>query len=142
MIFSYSGKIDIDFFRKILSDDVEEEFLEYLSKITAKDVVVYSAAEGTVVFPKEPLMRIEGPLVVCQLLETTFLTLVNYACLIATNAARYKIAIDNRKIQLLEFGLRRAQGPDGGLSGKYYFLSMFNFLIIFSRYPNVYSIQI
>ncbi|XP_027203103.2 nicotinate phosphoribosyltransferase [Dermatophagoides pteronyssinus] len=111
---------DIDFFRKILSDDVEEEFLEYLSKITAKDVVVYSAAEGTVVFPKEPLMRIEGPLVVCQLLETTFLTLVNYACLIATNAARYKIAIDNRKIQLLEFGLRRAQGPDGGLSASKY----------------------
>ncbi|KAH7637443.1 nicotinate phosphoribosyltransferase isoform X1 [Dermatophagoides farinae] len=111
---------DIDFFRKILFDDVEDEFFDYLSKITAKDVVLYSVAEGSVVFPKEPLMRIEGPLVVCQLLETTFLTLVNYACLIATNAARYKIAIDNRKIQLLEFGLRRAQGPDGGLSASKY----------------------
>lgn len=77
------------------------------------------------------MMRIEGPIAICQLLETTLLTLVNYACLISTNAARYKIAIDNRKIELLEFGLRRAQGPDGGLSG---IILVFNFKYLTNLY--------
>lgn len=111
---------DINFFRSILPPSVEEEFFQYLSNITAKDIKLYSVPEGTVVFPKEPLMRIEGPLPICQLLETSILTLVNYASLIATNAARYCIAIDDRKIKLYEFGLRRAQGPDGGLSASKY----------------------
>lgn len=119
--------IDIEFFRSFLAKDVEEEFFQYLSKITAENIVVWSVSEGSVVFPKEPMMRIEGPLAICQLLETTLLTLVNYACLIATNAARYRIAVDNPSIELLEFGLRRAQGPDGGLSG---ILSQF-FIFIF-----------
>lgn len=66
-----------------------------------------------------PLLRIEGPLIIVQILETTLLTLVNYASLMATNAARYRM-VAGKNIKLLEFGLRRAQGPDGGLSASKY----------------------
>ncbi|XP_054158115.1 nicotinate phosphoribosyltransferase-like [Oppia nitens] len=111
---------DIKYLRQILPDYVEDEFFQYLSQLSAKDIRLYAIREGSVVFPKVPLMRVEGPLPVAQLLETTLLTLVNFASLITTNAARYKIALDGRDIRLYEFGLRRAQGIDGGLSASKY----------------------
>ncbi|KAK6128689.1 hypothetical protein DH2020_037539 [Rehmannia glutinosa] len=66
-----------------------------------------------------PLMRIEGPVAVVQLLETSFVNLINYASLVATNAARHRFVAGKSKL-LLEFGLRRAQGPDGGISASKY----------------------
>lgn len=101
-------------------------FFEFLAKLDAHEVRIEAIAEGSVVFPRVPLMRVEGPLLVCQLLETVFLTLVNFASLVATNAARHRHVAGDDKT-LLEFGLRRAQGPDGGISAsRYAFLGGFD----------------
>ena len=58
---------------------VEDEFFAYLKEIDLKDLKLYAVKEGSLVFPRIPLMRLEGPLLVVQLLETTLLVLVNYA---------------------------------------------------------------
>lgn len=116
--FRYSES-DIEYLKRILPQNVEPQFFDFLSQLTAKEVNLYAIPEGTVVFPRVPLIRVEGPLPVVQLLETSFLTLVNYASLVATNAARFRIAAGS-DLQLLEYGLRRAQGPDGGLSASKY----------------------
>ena len=71
-------------------------------------------AEGTIVFPNEPLVRVRGPLLQAQLVETALLTHVGFPTLVATKAARMSLAAQGDEV--LEFGLRRAQGPDGGLS--------------------------
>ncbi|TVU43995.1 hypothetical protein EJB05_03419 [Eragrostis curvula] len=109
---------DIRFLRSVMPT-CEDGFFEYLSSIDCSDVEVYAIPEGYVVFPKVPLMRIEGPVAVVQLLETPFLSLVNYASLVTTNAARHRLIAGKSK-NLLEFGLRRAQGPDGGISASRY----------------------
>nr|XP_024215828.1 nicotinate phosphoribosyltransferase-like isoform X4 [Halyomorpha halys] len=116
--FRYSDS-DIEYLKMTLPGNKEEEFFTYLKQLNANDVKIYAIDEGCVAFPRVPLMRVEGPLIIVQLLETTLLTLVNYASLMSTNAARYRIAA-GANIQLLEFGLRRAQGPDGGLSASKY----------------------
>ncbi|KAL4217824.1 hypothetical protein ACF0H5_022563 [Mactra antiquata] len=110
---------DIKYLRTVLPPYTEDEFFTYLRNLTAKDVTMYAIDEGTVVFPKEPLIVIEGPLPVVQLMETPLLNLVNYASLVATNSMRFRLAAGPDKT-LLEFGLRRAQGPDGALSASRY----------------------
>ncbi|KAM7351466.1 nicotinate phosphoribosyltransferase isoform 5-T11 [Cochliomyia hominivorax] len=116
--FHYSES-DIEYLRQTLPEGTENDFFEYLGNLTAKDVTLYAIDEGTVAFPRVPIIKVEGPLIIVQLLETTLLTLVNYASLMATNAARYRM-VAGKHVNLLEFGLRRAQGPDGGLSASKY----------------------
>lgn len=88
-------------------------FIDYLRKMELQ-CSIDAIPEGTVVFPNEPLLRIQGPILQCQLLETPLLNLINFQSLVATKAARMRlIAKDDA---LLEFGLRRAQGPDGGVT--------------------------
>lgn len=115
--FHYSES-DIEYLKSSLPAAIENEFYEYLFQLGTKDVTLYSIPEGSVAFPRIPLLRVEGPLIIVQLLETTLLTLVNFASLMTTNAARYRLAAG--KLKLFEFGLRRAQGPDGGLSASRY----------------------
>lgn len=109
---------EISFLRSVLPT-CEDDFFGYLKEIDCSDVEVYAISEGSVVFPKVPLMRIEGPVAVVQLLETPFVNLINYASLVTTNAARHRFVAGKTK-SLLEFGLRRAQGPDGGISASRY----------------------
>jgi nicotinate phosphoribosyltransferase len=75
---------------------------------------VEAVPEGTVVFPYEPLLRVQGPIWEAQLAETALLNLVNFQTLIATKAARVCLAANGDPV--IEFGLRRAQGIDGGLT--------------------------
>ena len=89
------------------------EFLDYLRQLTFT-CDIDAVAEGTVMFGNEPLLRVRGPLLQAQLLETALLTLVNFQTLVATKAARIREAAGPGD-QVLEFGLRRAQGFDGGL---------------------------
>ncbi|KAJ0409877.1 hypothetical protein P43SY_005771 [Pythium insidiosum] len=109
---------DIAYLRTVLPN-AEQAFFEWLATVDCSGVKVFAVKEGTIVFPRVPMLRIEGSLAVGQLLETPLLNLLNYASLITTNATRFKRAAGPGKT-LLEFGLRRAQGPDGGLSASRY----------------------
>ena len=88
-------------------------FLRHLQSLRMS-VDLDAVPEGTVVFANGPLLRVEGPILQCQLLETALLNMVNFSTLIATKAARICRAAAPDPV--LEFGLRRAQGPDGGLT--------------------------
>ncbi|KAL2504923.1 Nicotinate phosphoribosyltransferase 1 [Abeliophyllum distichum] len=117
---------EIAFIKASLPPSCEDGFYDYLRGTDCSDVEIYSISEGFVVFPKIPLMRIEGPIAVVQLLETPLVNLINYASLVATNAARHRFVSGKSKL-LLEFGLRRAQGPDGGIgASKYCYMGGFD----------------
>ncbi|SDE99170.1 nicotinate phosphoribosyltransferase [Dyadobacter soli] len=91
----------------------DDGFIDYLRKMELQ-CSIDAIPEGTVVFPNEPLLRIQGPILQCQLLETPLLNLINFQSLVATKAARMRLVA--KEDALLEFGLRRAQGPDGGVT--------------------------
>ncbi len=91
-----------------------DDFLSYLSdfKFTGD---IYAIPEGSVIFPKEPIMKIVAPIMEAQLIETAILNIINHQSLIATKASRVVFAANGDTV--LEFGLRRAQGPDAGIYG-------------------------
>ncbi|MCI8511093.1 MAG: nicotinate phosphoribosyltransferase [Lachnospiraceae bacterium] len=91
-----------------------EDFLEYLSTFRFTGDI-YAIPEGTVVFPREPLVKVIAPIMQAQLVETALLNIINHQSLIATKASRIVHAA--RGDGVMEFGLRRAQGPDAGIYG-------------------------
>lgn len=91
----------------------ENAFLDFLNEMKF-ECDIDAVPEGTIVFPHEPLIRVKGPIYQCQLLETPLLNIINFQSLIATKASRVKLAAG--KDEVMEFGLRRAQGIDGALT--------------------------
>lgn len=92
----------------------EKDFLDYLSSFHFSGDI-YAIPEGTLIFPREPLIKVIAPIMEAQLVETAILNIINHQCLIATKAARVCYAA--RGDGIMEFGLRRAQGPDAGTYG-------------------------
>ncbi|MEM7785503.1 MAG: nicotinate phosphoribosyltransferase [Planctomycetota bacterium] len=108
---------DIKFLKSLQGNDdrplFENEFLDYLAELDFS-IDLDAVPEGTVVFPNTPILRVRGPILQAQLLESALLNIVNFQTLIATKSARIcQMAGDN---PVLEFGLRRAQGIDGSIS--------------------------
>jgi nicotinate phosphoribosyltransferase len=102
---------DIDYLKKL--NIFEDGFLDYLSAFRFKGTL-WAMDEGTPVFIQEPLIRVEGSLIECQIIEGFLLNIINFQSLIATKACRVWLASGKGKI--MEFGMRRAQGPDGAIS--------------------------
>ena len=105
-------KEDIDYLRSLNLFD--EEFLEMLKNYKFSGDI-YAIPEGTVVFPNEPLLTVKTNLFEAQLIETAILNIINHQTLIATKATRIVYASQGKPV--MEFGLRRAQGPDAGIYG-------------------------
>ena len=103
---------DIDYLRT--TGMFEEDFLDYLRQFHFSGDI-YAIPEGSVVFPREPLVKIIAPIMEAQLIETALLNIINHQSLIATKAARVVYAAQGDGV--MEFGLRRAQGPDAGIYG-------------------------
>lgn len=108
---------DVDYLATLTGNDgqplFEQGFFDYLRELRLT-CDVDAMLEGTVAFAQQPLVRVRGPILQCQILETALLNIINFQTLIATKAARITGATEGEPV--LEFGLRRAQGIDGGLA--------------------------
>jgi len=108
---------DVDYLSEQVGNDGQplftREFLGYLNALRFT-CDVDAVPEGTAVFPRAPMLRITGPIAQCQIVETALLNAINFQTLVATKAARVCLAAQGDPV--VEFGLRRAQGPDGGIS--------------------------
>ena len=102
---------DIDYLRS--TGFFQEDFLDYLKSFRFTGDI-YAIPEGTIIFPKEPLVKVIAPIMEAQLVETALLNIINHQSLIATKAAR---VVQEAGGGVMEFGLRRAQGPDAGIYG-------------------------
>ncbi len=103
---------DIKYLRSL--EMFDEDFLEYLLNFKFSGDI-YAVKEGTVIFPMEPIIKVIAPIMEAQLIETAILNIVNHQSLIATKASRVCYAAKGESV--MEFGLRRAQGPDAGTYG-------------------------
>ena len=108
---------------KFTSDDLaylkslkvfDQAFLDRLKKFVFTGDI-YAVKEGTVIFPYEPILTVSAPIFEAQLIETAILNIINHQTLIASKAARISYVADKKEV--VEFGLRRAQGPDAGIYG-------------------------
>jgi len=108
---------DVAYLRTLTGRDgrplFRDDFLEAL-RAMRPELDVSAMPEGTIAFPNEPLMRVSGPIWQCQIVETALLNCINFHTLVATKAGRVVLAADGDPV--FEFGLRRAQGPEGGLA--------------------------
>lgn len=103
---------DVEYLRSV--GLFEEDFLEYLLNFRFSGDI-YAIPEGSVMFPREPMIKVVAPIMEAQLIETAILNILNHQSLIATKTARIVHAA--RGDGVMEFGLRRAQGPDAGIYG-------------------------
>jgi nicotinate phosphoribosyltransferase len=104
--FTYSS----DSIAYLKKNGFDKEFLDYLSSFRFNGTI-YSVQEGEIVFPNEPIIKVEGTLIETQLIETLLLNIINFQSLIATKASRIKSVAGNKTV--IDFGLRRAQGLGG-----------------------------
>lgn len=109
--FNFSAD-DLEYFRSLKLWD--EDFLQFLANFKL-DCQISAVPEGMPVFPREPLITVSGPIAQAQLLETLILNIFNHQSLIATKSRRMTQAAQGKPI--MEFGARRAQGPDSALYG-------------------------
>ncbi len=115
----------VDYINNLNFSDSDLEYLRSLNLFSEKFLIflkefkftgdIYAVEEGSIMFPNEPIIRIKAPLYQAQLIETAVLTIINFQSLIASKASRVCFAANGDSV--LEFGLRRAQGPDAGIYG-------------------------
>lgn len=111
---------DIDFLRE---KGFRPEFLSYLEQFRFTGTI-WSSREGDVVFPVRPVLQVEAPIIEAQIVETIILNILNFQTLIATKASRMRLAAGENT--LIDFGLRRAQGPGGYYASRACFVGGFN----------------
>lgn len=105
---------------------MDPAFIDWLRNLDCTSVIVTGISDGNIVFANEPLLTLEGKFALLQLLETPILNLINFSSLVTTNASRMYLTA-GQKVKCVEFGLRRAQGPNGSLTAsKYSYLGGFS----------------
>jgi nicotinate phosphoribosyltransferase len=109
------NKEDLDFLKSLPGfQNASSKFLDHLLHLDLSDLEILGVNEGDLIFGREPILQIRGPVLKAQLLETALLNAMNFATLVATYARRIRLIAGNRK--LIEFGMRRAQGPNGAMT--------------------------